>query len=184
MHSVVFHFGRCVLPWFIGAFANLRKATISFIVSVRPSVRIEQLGSHWRDFLQIWYLSIFRKSAEKIQISLKSYKNNGYFTWIPIHFWSYLIHFLKWEIFHKNVVQKIKTTHILCLITFFLENRAVVEINLEITVKSGRPEMTIWRMRIACGIPKATNTHSQYVILIAFPLQKWLHEHASVLRDT
>ena len=41
--------------------------------------------------------------------------------------------------------------------------------------------MTIWGMRIACWIPKATNTHSEYVMLIAFPLQ-WLHERASVLR--
>ena len=40
------------------------------------------------------------------------------------------------------------------------------------------------RMRIACWIPKATNTHSQYVILIAFPLQQWLHGRASVLRYT
>ena len=30
--------------------------------------------------------------------------------------------------------------------------------------------MAIWRMRIACWIPKATNTHSEYVILTAFPL--------------
>ena len=44
--------------------------------------------------------------------------------------------------------------------------------------------MTIRRMRIACWIPKATNTHSEYVILIAFPLQQWLHELASVLRYT
>ena len=28
--------------------------------------------------------------------------------------------------------------------------------------------MTIWRMRIACLIPKDTNTHSEYEILIAF----------------
>ena len=35
-------------------------------------------------------------------------------------------------------------------------------------------------MRIACRVPKATNTHSEYVILIAFPLQQWLHESASV----
>jgi len=33
--------------------------------------------------------------------------------------------------------------------------------------------MTIWRMRVACWITKATNTHSEYVILIAFPLQQW-----------
>jgi hypothetical protein len=44
------------------------------------------------------------------------------------------------------------------------------------------PHMTIWRMRIACWIPKATNAHSEYAILIAFPLQQLLHERASLLR--
>jgi len=29
-------------------------------------------------------------------------------------------------------------------------------------------EMTIWRMRIWCWIPKATDTHSEFLILIAF----------------
>ena len=38
----------------------------------------------------------------------------------------------------------------------------------------------IWRMRIAYWIPKATNTHSEYVTLLAFPLQKWLHDRASM----
>ena len=33
---------------------------------------------------------------------------------------------------------------------------------------------TIRRMRFALWIPKAANTHSEYVILIAFPLQQWL----------
>ena len=44
--------------------------------------------------------------------------------------------------------------------------------------------MTIWRMRIARWIPEATNTHSQYVTLIVFPLQKWLHARTSMLRST
>jgi divalent metal cation (Fe/Co/Zn/Cd) transporter len=39
-------------------------------------------------------------------------------------------------------------------------------------------------MRIACRIPKATDTHSEYVIGVAFTLQQWLHECASVLLDT
>jgi len=39
-------------------------------------------------------------------------------------------------------------------------------------------------MRIACWIPKATNTYSEYVMLIAFPLQQWLYEHTSLLRYT
>jgi hypothetical protein len=53
--------------------------------SVRPSVRLEQLGSHWTDFYEIWYVRLFRKSVEKIQDSLKSDKNNGYFTWRHFH---------------------------------------------------------------------------------------------------
>jgi hypothetical protein len=39
-------------------------------------------------------------------------------------------------------------------------------------------ENIIRRMRIAYWIPKATNTHSQCVILIAFPLQQWFCERA------
>jgi hypothetical protein len=35
-------------------------------------------------------------------------------------------------------------------------------------VQPDRPLMTLWRMRIACWIYKATNTHLEYVILIAF----------------
>jgi hypothetical protein len=44
--------------------------------------------------------------------------------------------------------------------------------------------MTIWRMRIARWIRKATNTHSEYVTLIAFPLKQWLHEGSSMLHYT
>ena len=39
-------------------------------------------------------------------------------------------------------------------------------------------------MRIACWIPEVTNTHSQYVTLIAFPLQQWLYERASLCEET
>ena len=50
------------------------------------------------------------------------------------------------------------------------------------TTERGRPEMTKWCMCIEYWIPKAKNTHSQYVILISFPLQQWLYECASTLR--
>jgi hypothetical protein len=39
-------------------------------------------------------------------------------------------------------------------------------------------------MRFAYWIPKATDTHSEYVILIAFPRQQWLCERPSMLRYT
>jgi hypothetical protein len=41
--------------------------------------------------------------------------------------------------------------------------------------------MRIRRMRIACWITKATNTHSQYLIPTIIPLQQWLQEWASLL---
>jgi len=62
--------------------------------------------------------------------------------------------------------------------TFFFENRTVYEMWKNI-LERGRSQMTIWRMRIACWIPKATN--SKYVILITLPPQQWLHERTSIL---
>jgi hypothetical protein len=44
-----------------------------------------------------------------------------------------------------------------------------------------RPQMAIWRMRIACWIHNTTNTHSEYVIHIASQLQQWLHKRQSIL---
>jgi uncharacterized protein YhjY with autotransporter beta-barrel domain len=62
---------------FLGAFAKQRNETIS---SVGWSVRMEQLDSHWKDFHEISYRRIFRQSVEKIQVLLKSDKNNEHFT--------------------------------------------------------------------------------------------------------
>jgi hypothetical protein len=38
---------------FSGAFAKLRKATVSFVTSAHPSVSVEQLGSYGADFNEI-----------------------------------------------------------------------------------------------------------------------------------
>jgi hypothetical protein len=65
---------------FLGALAKLQKAIISFVLSVRPSVFMEKLGFHWTDFDEIWYLDLLGKSVSKIQVLLKSNKNDGYFT--------------------------------------------------------------------------------------------------------
>ena len=96
-----------------------------------------------------------------------------------VHIWSYLTQFfLEWEIFHTEFVEKIKT-HILCSI-FFFKNLAVYEIIWKNMVQAGSPQMTIWRMRIACWIPKAPDCNSEYVIFIDFPLRQWLYERASM----
>jgi hypothetical protein len=48
-------------------------------------------------------------------------------------------------------------------------------------VELDRSQIKKWRMPIACWIPKATKIFSEYVILIAIPLEQWLHERASIL---
>ena len=52
-----------------GAFPKLRKVTISSVMLIRRSERVEQLRSYWTDVHEIWYLSILRRSLEKIQVS-------------------------------------------------------------------------------------------------------------------
>jgi hypothetical protein len=51
-------------------------------------------------------------------------------------------------------------------------------------MQTGHRRHTIRRMRIACWIPKATDTHSEYVILTAFPQAQWFRERALLLRYT
>jgi hypothetical protein len=58
---------------------------------------------------------------------------------------------------HTKAVEKIKT-HILCSVTFFL-NRAVYEIMWKNVVQPDRPQMAIWRMRIACWIDNMAHAH-------------------------
>jgi len=75
--------------YLLEALAILLKAAINFVISfcpsICPSVRMEQLSFRRTYFHENQYWRIFRKSVEKIQVSLKSYKNNGYFTWRPIY---------------------------------------------------------------------------------------------------
>jgi len=61
---------------------------------------------------------------------------------------------------------------------------AVSEVMCENIAAPGRPQVTTWRMRIAWWIPQSTNTLSECVILIAFPLQQWLYELSVMLRYT
>jgi hypothetical protein len=52
------------------------------------------------------------------------------------------------------------------------------------TARQATDDNTIRRMRFAYWITKATDTHSEYIILIAFPRQQWLRERVSMLRHT
>ena len=150
---------------------------------------MEQLCSQRTDFQEIWYWRIFRKHAVKIQISLKSNKNKGYLQadlckFTIVSGWVLLM----MKNVSEKIVEKIRT-HILYSTNSLhpppphqKKILAVYEIMWKHVAEPYRPRLAIWCMRIACWVTKATVTHSEYVICIAFPLQRWLCERTSVLR--
>jgi hypothetical protein len=153
-----------MLP-FLGAFAKWRKVIISFVMSVRlsvrPSIRWKVLGSHWTVFSVIWYLWILLKSVKKIQVSLKSDKNAGYLTWRPIYIFILpRSSLLRMRNVSDSICRENENVRFVCH-NFFFGNRAVYEVIWKNIAGLGRPQMILWRMRIACWIPKTINTHTQ-----------------------
>jgi len=85
----------------------------------------------------------------------------------------------------RNISDKFieKLEHILFSTTFFsFENPIVCEIIWKTIVRPVKTQTVTLHMRIACWMPKATNTRSEYVIRVAFPQQQSLHEWALTWR--
>jgi hypothetical protein len=85
--------------------------------------------------------------------------------------------------FQTKVAEKIKT-QILCSETFFFSKIVPFLDNVDKygTATEANDDNTIWRMRSDCWVRKDTDTHSECVILIAFPLQQQcFHEGAAML---
>jgi len=118
-------------------------------------------------------MSIFRKTVEKIQFPLKSDTNDGHqYTILIISHWIFLT--------PGKVSEKFCRENQNTLGPIFY-NRGVHEIMWKNIVEPNRPQVTISRMRITCWIPKATNAHSDYVILVTFTLQRWFLERSCLL---
>jgi hypothetical protein len=81
------------------------------------------------------------------------------------------------NISHKSCIEN-QNTH---FVFFFFQNCAVYEIEWKNIAELGRLQFTVRRVHSACWITKATDTHSEHVILIAFPLQQCLHKRTSLL---
>ena len=140
---------------------------------------MEKLGSHWKDFRKILYLNIFRKYIEKLQVLFKSEKNNRYFTWRPTNVFDNISVLLRIRNVSEKRCRQNQNTYFVFHI-FPPEYPAVYEIMWKNILETARPQLTIWRMLIACWINKATSRHSEYVIIIAVTLKQWSHEHISV----
>jgi hypothetical protein len=91
-------------------------------------------------------------------------------------FLSYLVQFfIEWETFQTKFQEKTRNIFYVQQL-LFEKSCGLWDIAENYSTAPGRPQMTTRRMSIACW------THSEYVTLIAFPSQQWLHEGASVLR--
>ena len=148
-----------------------------------PLICMEQLGSYWRDYHEIWYLSTLQKSVMKIQFSLKSGKNN-----LVLHedIYTFMTALPSVLLRMRNVCDKSCTgnQNTQNSLSFSRKTHRLWEnVDNYCTAGHATGDETIWRMRFAWSVPKATNTHSEYVILIAFPLHQWLREHISMLRS-
>jgi hypothetical protein len=80
-----------------------------------------------------------------------------------------------------NIVEKIKI-HLLCSVTFFWKSCCLRD-NVKKCdgARQARDDNKMWHMCFACWITVAANTLTEYVVLIAFSWQVWLHKCTSVL---
>jgi hypothetical protein len=100
-----------------------------------------------------------------------------------LHFRSHLAQFfLERECFRQICIEN-QNTHFM-FSEFSFEILALCEIIWKNIVEQDRSQMTKRRMRLTFWTLKAADTHSEYVILNAFPLQLCLHESATILRYT
>ena len=159
------------------ASAKFRTATVIFVISVRLSPWSNRLPLEFF-FYEISHLRIFRKSVETIQVPLKSDKT------LHEDRYTFLIIYHSVLLRTRNVVDKFVNeikTRILCAINFFSPRKSCrLWDNVEKYCTAGQP--TDDNIAHAHCILKATNTHTEYVIFVAFPRKQWLYESASMLR--
>jgi hypothetical protein len=131
---------------FLRAFPKFWRATVIFVKSVCPSIRMEQLGSHWTDFYEMWYMSFFSKMCRKNSSAtgLTGTLREDVFTFMTI---SRSVLLRMRNVLNKSCREN-QNTHFMFSI-FFSENRAVYEIMSKNMVEPERPQ-TVWRMRVAC----------------------------------
>ena len=173
----------------LGVFEKLQKATIIrfihsfihlFVMSVLLSVHLK--GTTQLPLNRLSWNFIFEYFPRIRQENSSFIKMWHDYTNTNIHFWSYLLHFfIEWEMFQIKVVEKVKT-RILSSITFFL---IVLFMRLHGKILLNLAGHKWHKVHTHCMLDTMpTNTHSEYVILIAFPLQQWLHKCDSLLCST
>jgi hypothetical protein len=102
---------------------------------------------------------------------------------INIHSWHLAELFVECKMFRTKVVEKIKT-HFMLHNFFSFENRVCFSDNVQKYCRAEQAKDDSMANAHCVFDTKATKTHSECVILIAFALQHLLHECAPVLHYT
>ena len=128
----------------------------------------------------------FSKICRKIQVSLKSAKNNGNFTWRRTNIYDSTVS-RRILLRVRNVSDKrcIENENTYFMLNNFFPGKSCCwwdNVGKYCTARQATEENTIRSTRFACWITKPTDTNPEYVILSAFPRQRWLRVRASVLR--
>jgi hypothetical protein len=143
---------------------------------------MEQIGSHWTHFWKILYLRILENLSRKFKLHYNLTRTAGtshedLLVFMMASRWIILrIRSTSDKTCTENQNTPFYVQHLFlesCLLWQIVEKYG--------TAAHARDDSIIWRMRFACWITKATDTHSECVIPIAFPRQQWLRERASIL---
>jgi len=121
----------------------------------------------------IW--GFFEKLWSKFWVSLKS-ENNGYCTWRPVYIICHWIILGMESVPDKSCRE---SQNVFPKIVPLWDNEG----------KWGRAGQAtdnsiVRRVHFVCWISKATDTHLEYIILIAFPRKQWLGERALAFHYT
>jgi hypothetical protein len=153
----------------LGEFAKLRKATISFVMSVRPSVR-----PHETTLLPLdgfWWNLVFEYFSKNLPRKFKFYSNMTRIT-DALHEDQYTFFIISRSLlprmknFSDKCYRENRNTRLMINKSFFLIVLFMRSCGSALCSTIRWATVALRRMRIACSIPKATNTLSEYLLLL------------------
>jgi len=164
---------RILTLGFESSFAELRKPPVSFM-SVGPSSTWNNSDSTGRNLINFDIEGFFQICRESCCFFLNLSRITGTLHQYIYTFINVVELCLEWGMVQKSR-KKIKTNFV---IKKLKKKSFRLLYNAETYGRSGQAVdgSTIRCMRCACWLPKATDTHSEYVILITYLWRQWLHE--------
>jgi hypothetical protein len=142
---------------FLGEFTKLQKVTLRFVISFHLSIQ-----PIWYIFMRFDIWAILENLLRKFKFQSNLSRIIGTFTWRPM----YIYGISRWILFRmRNISDKscreYQNTHFM-FYNFFPKIVPLMRYCGKNIVETDRPQIIyniIWHMRIACWIPKATDTH-------------------------